>query len=285
MPELAESRRSLIEEAAALLRRAGLPEPRRQATRLCLELQNSGPGARLDLDRPVESEEAISFRVAVRRLSTGEPLAHVTGWTGFRHLILRSDRRALIPRPETEGLVEVLLSRIQEGTVADVGTGSGCIALSLAREGNFRRIVAVDLSADALALAGLNADLAGVRGSVDFVQADFTAALGNHSLDALISNPPYLTESEYLGLDQSVRDWEPGMALQSGADGLEATNRLLRDGLRVVRPGGWLVLEVDCNRADSLARRASRHGWCEVSIQVDLFGRERYLLGRRSDRR
>ena len=207
-------------------------------------------------------------------------MSHVTGWSGFRRLSLRSDRRALIPRPETEGLVELLLKRVQTGRVADLGTGSGCIALSLALEGSFREIVGLDCSAEALELARLNRDLAGVQ--VSLVQGDLCEPLGLGAFDALVSNPPYLTTAEYSGLDGAVRDWEPGLALVSGEDGLDATMRLLREGQNVLRPGGWLALELDCSRAGAVAGEACTRGWESVSVHVDLFGRERYLLARRS---
>jgi release factor glutamine methyltransferase len=284
MPELGVSQRSLIAEATEQLRRAGLTEPRRQASRLWRDLLG-GAADGLIADRTVDLEQAGRFRGATHRLSAGEPFAYVTGWTGFRHLSLRSDRRALIPRPETEGLVDLLLQRVRNGLVADVGTGSGCIALSLALEGGFRRVIGTDLSGDALSLAGTNAGLTGAWGRVDLVRSDFCAALRGTSLDALISNPPYLTESEYAALDPSVRNWEPSRALTSGAGGLEATGRLILEAAGVVKPGGWLALEVDCSRAAAAAQLANEQGWREVSLHMDLFGRERYLLGRRSDTR
>jgi release factor glutamine methyltransferase len=196
---------------------------------------------------------------------------------------LRSDRRALIPRPETEGLVELLLQRTRGGRVVDIGTGSGCIALSLALEGGFTEVVGIDRSAEALALAGENRELVGA--GIELVQGDLCVPLRAGTFDALISNPPYLTAAEYAGLDPSVRDWEPAVALKGGEDGLEATVRLLDHGWDVLRAGGWLALEVDCARAGSAAHLASALGWEDVRIHLDLFGRERYLLARRSNTR
>jgi release factor glutamine methyltransferase len=234
-----------------------------------------------DLD--VDSVGVARYQHAIKRRASGEPLSHVTGWTGFRHLSLRSDGRALIPRPETEGLVELLLQRARRGRVVDVGTGSGCIALSLALEGGFTDVVGIDRSAEALALAAENRELVDAR--VELVQGDLCAPLRAGTFDALISNPPYLTADEYAGLDPSVRDWEPAIALESGEDGLEATVRLLDEGRGVLRAGGWLALEIDCARARSAAHLASALGWEDVGIHVDLFGRERYLLARRSNTR
>ena len=141
--------------------------------------------------------------------------------------------------------------------------------------------MAIDLSPGALALAADNRANVGAR--VALVRGDLCDGLRPGSLDALVSNPPYLTAGEYGALDPSVRDWEPELALAGGRDGLEAIGRLVDAGLQVVRPGGWLALEIDCARAAHCARRAGASGWIDVAIHADLFGRERYLLARRSD--
>ena len=285
MPELRVLLNSLIREGTAQLERAGIPEPRRQVLRIWSDLHGYGLGeALLEGVFPVEHDLAEDFQRAIQRRASGEPLAHVTGWAGFRHLNLRSDRRALIPRPETEGLVELLLQRVKTGIIADIGTGCGCIALSLVIEGAFSRVIGVDCSADALALARWNLDMMG-NPAVDFVQGELCRPLSPGSLDALISNPPYLTLDEYAALDGSVRDWEPALALRSGVDGLEATTGLLNEARAVLRPGGWLALEVDCTRSTVAAQLASGYGWDDVSLHLDLFGRERYLLARRSETR
>jgi release factor glutamine methyltransferase len=285
MPELAVILGALIEDSADQLKQAGIPEPRRQALRLWSELAGITPGqVLLDSGRIIDEFRAAEFRRATRRRAGGEPLAHVTGWAGFRQLWLRSDARALIPRPETEGLIDLLLQRVRHGVVADIGTGGGCLALSLALEGSFSRVLAVDCSSSAISLARANAELVSAA-EVTFVRGDLCTAIRPDSLDALISNPPYLTLREYAELDASVRDWEPALALCGGADGLEATARLLDQGRVVLRRGGWMALEVDCSRAGRAACLALEQGWDEVSIHMDLFGRERYLLARRSDTR
>jgi release factor glutamine methyltransferase len=282
--EVTHTRRALIADATAVLAAGGLGAARRDAMRLWAELSGEAADAAvLEPEQPVDPECAAAFARAVRRRAAGEPLAHVTGVTGFRHLTLRCDGRALIPRPETEGLVDLVLARVPAGRVADVGTGTGCIALSLATEGGYDEVVGIDLSRDALRLAAENR--AGVAGRVALVRGDLCDALRPGSLDALVSNPPYLTAEEYASLDRSVRDWEPELALASGPDGLDAVGRLLPGALEVVRPGGWLALEIDCARAALCARRAGESGWTDVAIHADLFGRERYLLARRSDAR
>ena len=272
MPDVLPSRRALLAEATAELTAAGVSEPRREALRLWTELRSNAA--------EVKPELAAALRDAVRRRAGGEPLSHVAGRTGFRTLILRTDRRALIPRPETEGLVDLLLGRIRTGRVLDVGTGTGCLALSLAAEGDFELVTAVDASAEALSLARENRDAFGLP--VALIRGDLCGPLVEQSMDAVISNPPYLTEREYAELDPSVKAWEPAEALVSGPDGLHATVRLLRETREVLRPGGWLAVEVDCTRAGEAAARAESLGWMDVAIHADLFGRERYLLARRS---
>jgi release factor glutamine methyltransferase len=282
VPDLLVTRRELLAEATRVLRDAGVAEPRREAARLWSWLERVPAAAVPPEDgAPVPPQRTAAFLAAVRRRGAGEPLAHVTGWVGFRHLTLRSDARALIPRPETEVLVDLVLARIRTGRVADIGTGTGCIALSLALEGSFERVLGIDLSREALALARENRRETGAR--VALIRGDLTECLMARSLDALVSNPPYLTAAEYGALDPSVHDWEPELALSGGRDGLETIERLLVEGRRVLRPEAWLALEVDASRAGQCAARAGALGYTEVAIHTDLFGRERFLLARRSD--
>jgi release factor glutamine methyltransferase len=280
--EVGLSRGTLLARAAASLERAGVASPRREARRIWTDLLGEQPEqAVLHADDVVPVERADIFQRAVARRAAGEPLAYVTGRTGFRHLTLRCDARALIPRPETEGLVELVLARVPSGRVADAGTGTGCIALSLATEGSYDQVIATDRSAGALALAAENTRQLGAR--VALVQGDLCTPNRGGCLDAIVANPPYLTEREYAALDPSVRSWEPAVALVSGPDGLESTARLLDEARLVLRPGGWLAIEVDCARAHEVARRAGALGWSDVAVHGDLFGRERYLLARRSN--
>jgi release factor glutamine methyltransferase len=279
-PDLHLSRRALLAEATAALAAAGVREPRREALRLWSELRSSSAEVLLDGEAAADPRLTATLRAAVRRRASGEPLPHISGCVGFRTLVLKSDRRALIPRPETEGLVDLLLARVRTGHVADIGTGTGCLALSLAAEGSFDRITAVDSSSEALALAKENRDALGLR--VVLVRGDLCGPLRPGSADAVISNPPYLTEQEYASLDPSVKAWEPAVALASGPQGLDATGRLLDEARAVLRPGGWLALELDCTRASAVAEMAGALGWIDVAVHADIFGRERYLLARRS---
>lgn len=272
----------LLNHAGARLKAAGITEPRREAWRIWADLHglSTYPGS-IFSDDVVPSQDAEQFRHAVDRRARGEPLPYVTGVTGFRGLTLQADRRALIPRPETEGLVELVLARAPAGRVADVGTGTGCIALALAEEGRYDLVVAVDRSPEALSLARDNRR--GTALGIELVLGEMVEAFGAEAFHAVVSNPPYLSDREYDALDPSVKDWEPRAALAAGPDGLAPSLALIETALPVVRPGGWLALEVDATRAGETARLAGAAGWSDVTIHDDLFGRARYLLARRSE--
>lgn len=271
------ARGDLTREATTMLQAAGIPDARREASRLWRDLLAPADGA------PCQGGGALAVRylACVRRRALGEPLAYVTGWTGFRHLVLTTDRRALIPRPETEGLIPLAMHKVPSGSVADIGTGTGAIALSLAHEGSYDRVIGVDCSRPALELARLNVVRSGL--DVRLVACDLTSALGNGVVDLLVSNPPYLAADEMAQLDPSVRDWEPATALAGGTDGLEPYRRLFADAPRVLRPGGWIALEIDARRPEETAALAVGTGWHDVTIHDDLFGRARYLLARREN--
>ena len=218
-----------------------------------------------------------------------EPRAYVEGIAGFRLLELVVDRRVLIPRPETEGLVERVLAWAGErwgvsgerGAVLDLGTGSGCIALSLATEGRFARIVATDVSPAALEVARLNADRVGPALRPEFRLGAFFQPVRRDRFDVIVSNPPYIAEPEWAGLDPSVREFEPPVALLSGPDGLAHTRAILRDATAHLEPGGLLALEVDSRRADACADLARVHGFSDVLVERDVFDRPRFLLVRK----
>lgn len=270
----------LFDEATATLKAARVVKPRREANRLWAWLTRTNPGeAYLGRERGASLDAVPAFRDAVARRAAGEPIAYVLGRTGFRNLELLSDRRALIPRPETEGLIEIALERARTGYALDIGTGTGCLALSLAQEGSFQHIVGVDLSADALSLAAANARATGLPAR--FVRSDCGSGLEPGRFHLLVTNPPYLTDAEYDALDPSVKAWEPRMALASGPDGLDATRRIFGQGMELLAPGGWLAMELDSTRSRTSAALASAMSWTDINVWDDLFGRPRYLTARR----
>jgi release factor glutamine methyltransferase len=221
------------------------------------------------------------------------PRQYVEGVAGFRLLDLAVDPRVLIPRPETEGLVELVLAWCQGGgereagsatrhlSVLDLGTGSGCIALSLATEGRFARIVATDVSPAALEVA--RANIAAVApGLVPELRLGslFEPVVGER-FDVVVSNPPYIAEPEYADLEASVRDFEPRLALVSGPDGLKHTRAILERAGDHLRPGGLVALEIDSRRGEVSAEIARDCGLGDVRVRRDVFGRPRFLLARK----
>src|SRR2546425_3982739 len=240
------------------------------------------PGAAwLRRDEPKAPDTAARLQDALAQLERGVPFAYAVGRVGFRTLDLAIDPRALIPRPETEGLVELVLARCSTGLVADIGTGCGCIALALAVEGRFEKVVAVEQAAAAAALARENVKRVAPATPVEIREGNLLAPLldKGERHRVIVANPPYLTEREYAELDASVLDFEPREALVSGSDGLDATRSLFARGAPLLEPGGLLALEIDERRADAIRALAREFGW-EVEIRDDVFGRPRYALAK-----
>jgi release factor glutamine methyltransferase len=225
----------------------------------------------LEHDRPLTDAERAAARELVERRGRREPLAYVLGEWGFRRLTLATDSRALVPRPETEVVVErclALLQGVREPRVLDVGTGTGAIALALADEHPGAQVTGVDVSADALALARENAVRAGLE--VELRQAGHEAA--GEGWDLVVSNPPYVAADELEGLEPEVRDWEPRAALLDSG---------LHEELARLARTRWLVLEVAPAQAAGVAAALEGRGYEEVRITRDLAGRERVVEGRR----
>ena len=265
----------VLDAAADYLASRGVERPRLDAELL---LARALDLTRIELytqhDRPLTPAERAAARELVRRRGAREPLAYVLGDWGFRRLTLRTDRRALVPRPETEVLVDrclVLLDGVVEPRVIDVGTGSGAIALSLAQELPGARVVGSDTSADALALARENVELLGF--DVELREGDLLAG-ATGPFDLVVSNPPYVDASELAELEPEVRDWEPRSALVEEGQ----TARLVEAARSVL--DGWLVLEVHEGRADEVAERLRSGRYADVAVTDDLTGRPRVVEGR-----
>lgn len=280
---------ALLDELAAVAGGAGLPPDRtiaRDVIAAVLDAPRFWPTAHRA--EPISPELALAARAAVGAMREGMPMAYAIGKAAFRHLTLRVNRCVLIPRPETELIVDLALSATGgHGRIADVGTGSGAIALALAAEGRFDAVVATDASADALAVAKSNLAAIPVdrRSAVEFRHGDLLGPLQGEELGAVVSNPPYIAHHERHALPAAVRDWEPSAALFSGEDGMSAITRLVTGAADVLESGGLLLLEVDSRRATEARRLAETHGrWTDVQIRPDLTGRERFLVARRTTR-
>lgn len=287
MPEAARSSiASALEEAAQRLEHAGVLSARREATAIWAALQGVTPGdVWLQREAPAPEQVAERFWEAVQRRSGGIPFPYAVGRASFRSLELRCDPRALIPRPETEGLVDLVLQWVREGwgdgrggAAADVGTGTGCVALSLAVEGRFDLVVATDNSPEAAELARENVALVQPATPVAVRVGDLLAPLAGQRFRVIVSNPPYLTAAEYDALAPAVKQFEPAQALVSGADGMAATRALFAGAAPLLEPGGMLVLEIDERRAERVHALAHEYGWRRIGIHHDLFGRPRYAL-------
>ena len=277
----------LLTGCAAMLESEGIADAQREAREIVaavLDVPKFWAAANAITDASPEVARAVIS--AVMKRASGAPLAYAVGRAAFRHLTLDVDERVLIPRVETEVLVERVLERCSRRTrtIADIGTGSGAIALSLAFEGRFEKVFATDISLDALEVASANATaLRDALGSpVVFRHGSLLAPLRGERIDAIVCNPPYISFAEVPDLPPDVRDWEPSLALLCPQDGLSVTRELIRQGPAVLNPGGFLALEVDTRRAGSVAESIAVDGRYEgIEVLLDLTGRERFVIARR----
>ena len=247
-----------VKASTDFLARKDVPSPRVDAEHLVAHALGI---TRLDIylqyDRPLTDEETAACRELVRRRGTREPLAYILGEWGFRRLTLKVDSRALIPRPETEVVVErclALLDGAEAPVVLDVGTGTGAIALAIADERADAMVTAIDVSEDALSLARENAERTGLAERVSFARHDVTEGLPGGPYDLVVSNPPYVEPDDLGTLQPEVRDWEPEQALV----GHGVTEQITRGAREVLRANGALVLEVADGSGAS--RRRAAHG-------------------------
>ena len=271
--------------------RKGVENPRRSAEWL---LSAATDLSRIDLyahfDRPLTEAERATFRNAIERRADGEPLQYVTGEMPFRHLVLQVRPGVFIPRPETEVLVDAVLEHLDRGGVAapavlDLCTGSGAIAVSVAYERPAARVHAVEIVPATAEVARGNAERAGVAERVTVLAGDLFAPLPEDlrgTFDVVAANPPYIPTADLAALPAEVAGFEPSLALDGGADGLDVVRRIAEEASAWLRPGGVLVMETDSSRAKEAARILSR--WYEgVEVRRDLTGRDRIALGTRRE--
>jgi release factor glutamine methyltransferase len=277
----------LIQKTTAFFEKAGVPAPRLDVELLLAHVLGL---RRMDLyvqfERNLAEAELDRLRPLVKRRAAREPLQHIVGEVEFCGLPLGCDRRALVPRPETEILVERALALLPaQGAAAaalDLGTGTGAIALALLAARPSWRAVATDLSPDALALARENAARARLAERVEFREGDLFAPLAEgERFDLVASNPPYVPSAALAGLQAEVRDHDPKLALDGGADGLEVVRRLAAGAAGALKPGGWLLLELGHDQADAATALLREHGWTGVAFTPDLQGHRRVAEARR----
>jgi release factor glutamine methyltransferase len=280
----------LLEELAHALAAKGIARPVAEAREIIAALYDVPRfWPQVNGGVPVDTDVLERARVAVRRRLRGAPLAYAVGRAAFRNLTLDVDERVLIPRPETEQLVELVLNAtadVHGGVAIDACTGSGAIALALASEGHFSRVYGTDISQDAIVVARKNAELtrAMLKAPVDFLHGSLLGPVLDVRARVVVSNPPYIALGEAGTLPASVRDWEPAVALYSGNDGMVATARLVRQAADVLVSNGLLALEVDARRASLAAELVSRERrFHAIRVELDLTGRERFVLARRRE--
>ena len=282
--------RETIAKAGAYLQAKAVPDAQVAAELLAARLLKTGRGTlAAHLDKEVPEKWLEAMRRGMARLANGEPVQYVIGEWDFRHLTLKCDRRALIPRPETEELVTRVLAHLNRSPfpvprspfIVDVGTGTGAIILSLAQE--FKgdaAFLGTDVSEDAIALAQENAAKCGLAGRVKFAVADGLDDFDEpECVDVIVSNPPYIESAVCDTLDPRVRDYEPRLALDGGVSGLDFYDRYLGDALNILKPGGAVFFEIGESQGAALAKLMADYGFADVKIEKDFAGHDRYASG------
>lgn len=278
----------VIAKAASFLNGKGVPDPQVAAELLAARLLGVGRGllaSSLAKDVPEKYLEAM--RRGMARLVKGEPLQYVLGEWDFRTLTLTCDKRALIPRPETEELVTRVLRHLHSTRnaqhsslplVVDVGTGTGAIILSLAKEFKGAAVfLGTDVSEDAIQLARENAVRTGLAAHVKFAVADGLDEFDEpESVDVLVSNPPYIKTAVCETLDPQVKDFEPRLALDGGVTGLDFYDRYLADALNLLKPGGAVFFEIGEDQGPALEKLMADYGFSDIQIEKDYAGHDRY---------
>ncbi len=239
-----------------------------------------------DPQRVLTDEQAERLKDYVSRREAREPVSHILGRRGFWKIMLRVTPDVLTPRPDTETLVELVLRDLPENrpfSLLDLGVGSGTILLSILAERPAGKGLGVDVSSEALAVARDNAASLGLARQVALLRGDWTAGLGASSFDIVVSNPPYIRSAEIDGLQPEVRDHEPRLALDGGADGLDAYRRLAPEMLRVLRPGGRFLVEIGHDQSAEVEALFRGAGGVSVATVKDLANRDRVVHGVKPD--
>ena len=277
--------RDILRLGAEYLAGKGVPDAQVAAELLMARLLKCGRGfLSPHLDAAPDPRHVDAMRRGVRRLAAGEPVQYVLGEWDFRSLTVTCDRRALIPRPETEELVTRVLAFAKayanpQPFVVDVGTGSGCIILSLACEMAGGVFLGTDVSPDAVSLAQENAMRCGLSGKVKFAVADGLDDFDEpQSIDILVSNPPYIATADCALLDPRIRDWEPMNALDGGVSGLDFYERLVGDAINVLKPGGGAFFEIGDGQGGALRKLFFDAGFDDIRIEKDYAGHDRYAF-------
>jgi release factor glutamine methyltransferase len=273
--------KAVLEASADFLSRHGVEEARLKSELLATRLLNC---RRLDLylryDLVLSEKQLEAMRRGVKRAAAGEPVQYVMGQTEFMGHVFKVDKRALIPRPETEVLVDEVLKcqplwQSAKPLIVDVGTGCGCIAISLAKARPQAAYVALDVSPDAVALARENAAALGVSEAIVFAAAELSDCLEPEVAGAVVANLPYIRSGDCDTLPVHIRDHEPRLALDGGPTGLVTIEAVVQDSAIALRPGGYIFLEIGCDQAAAVSGLLQASGFEQIQIKPDLAGRDR----------
>jgi release factor glutamine methyltransferase len=278
------SLQSWVQNGEARLRGGPHPErARRDAELLLLNLIQRDRAFLISHSHDnLSAEGVVRYYALIERRLSGEPIQYITGETEFYGLPFEVTRDVLIPRPETEHLVEKVLAlaaNFQHPQIVDVGTGSGAIAVALAYKLPDARITAIDISAAALALARANAELNGVANRISFVEGDLLAPVANEKFEIVVSNPPYVAESDRASLSVEVRDYEPALALFAGS-GLDIYRRLIPAARSALAPAGFLAMEIGCGQDTAIADLLAAAAFTQIEFTPDLQGIPRVASAR-----
>lgn len=274
--------RELLTEAGGALSGAGIADAEREAGWLLAHVLGTSAGSlRAQAGALVPDGCAAEFRQLIGRRAGREPIQYILGTEEFMGMTFRVSPAVLIPRLDTETLVLEAAARLQDGArIADVGTGSGAVALGIASVLQGATVIATDSSPEALAVAQGNASANGFSGRIAFRQGDLLEPLRGECLDAILSNPPYIGEEELAALMPEVREWEPRLALTPGGDALVFYRRLAEGAPALLRKGGLLGVEVGAGQASDVSRIFRRAGYIEIDVRCDTAGVERVVFGR-----
>ena len=279
--------REVIDKAAEYLDSRNVPDACTAGELLAARLLSSNRGELFKfLDKEPTSRQLEAMRRGMSRLVKNEPIQYILGEWDFRRLTLKCDSRALIPRPETEGLVSLVLDHLkrsyagQKPFVVDVGTGTGAIILSIASEYKGEGVfLGTDVSEDAVSLARENAALCGLEDRASFVVMDGLDDFDEpQSVDIIVSNPPYIESDVCETLDPRVKDFEPRLALDGGTNGLDFYDRYLADALNLLKSGGSVFFEMGDTQGEALEHLMQGYGFSDIKILKDLSGRNRYAV-------
>ena len=263
--------------------KAGLDTPRLDAeVLLCYVLQKERIHLYVHFDQPLSKDELAQFKGYIKERVLHKPVAYIVGHKDFMGLEFKVTEDTLIPRPDTEILVEAVISRLktggEPGVIADIGTGTGAICLSLLNYLTSLKAVTVDISEKALAVAKENAQRLGLSNRIEFFHGDLLEPIKDRQFTAIISNPPYIPEGDIDTLAADVKDYEPVSALAAGPDGLDCYRRLVTAAGALLVDGGFLAMEIGINQREELEKLAKESDWGQVEVVKDLAGIDRVVI-------